>query len=218
MGVSDFYDFDSDPEGFKSNRRAFIRPVTGPNKDEQNLPQAIDSFVFAGAIKLYRQHYRPRQYSFRHHTMLVHHSAKRVVHEDEAREVREVFKSGSRYRARQGVEGLRALFKTDFAPVSAARAPTDLFPKRFDELKPFISECITRICDEKPVLIVNGDNKDDTPDFDQRSVWAILVGGAKLSRGYTVEGLTTSYCRGQAGAGDTLVQMGPLVRVQTRVS
>jgi hypothetical protein len=34
------------------------------------------------------------------------------------------------------------------------------------------------------------------------------VGGAKLSRGYTVEGLTVSYYRRPTGAGDTLMQMG----------
>jgi hypothetical protein len=39
-------------------------------------------------------------------------------------------------------------------------------------------------------------------------VWKVLVGGAKLSRGYTVEGLTVSYYRRRAGASDTLMQMG----------
>ena len=62
--------------------------------------------VLAGAIKLYRQHHRPGAYSFRHHTMLVHHSAKRVIHEDEAREVREVFQAGTRYQTRNGIERL----------------------------------------------------------------------------------------------------------------
>lgn len=205
MGVSDFYDFDSEPDGFRSNRRAFVRPVEGLNSDDKNLPEAIDSFVLAGAIKLYRQHCDPEAYRFRHHTMLIHHSAKKVVHEEEAKEVRDIFKGGSRYRT---LERLRKLFKQDFTHVSAVRAPGEPFPKRFGELTPFISDCITRICDEKPVLIVNGDNQDDTPDFDQRPVWAILVGGAKLSRGYTVEGLTTSYYRRPTGAGDTLMQMG----------
>ena len=140
--------------------------------------------------------------------MLVHHSAKRVVHESEAREVRDIFRSGARYQTKDGLERLRQLYESDFVPVSAARAPDDPFPPSFNALKSSISECVTRVCQEKPVLIVNGDNRDDTPDFDQRPVWAILVGGAKLSRGYTVEGLTTSYYRRPTGAGDTLMQMG----------
>lgn len=210
MGASDFYDFDAefDEKDFRSNKAAFVRPVEGENDKDDNLPRAIDSYVLSGAIKLYRKSRNSRKYDFRHHTMLVHHSARKVVHEDEADEVRAIFKGGSRYQKREGLDRLCSLFNSDFVPVSRTRAPDEPFPKSFEDLKPFVSECITKICDGKPVLIVNGDNKDDTPDFDQNPVWAILVGGAKLSRGYTVEGLTTSYYRRPAGAADTLMQMG----------
>jgi hypothetical protein len=58
--------------------------------------------------------------------------------------------------------------------------------------------------------VVNGDkdNREDTPDFDQRPIWRVIVGGTKLSRGYTVEGLTVSYYRRRATSGSTLMQMG----------
>jgi hypothetical protein len=47
------------------------------------------------------------------------------------------------------------------------------------------------------------------PDFDAKEgVWKIIVGGAKLSRGYTIEGLTISYFRRSAKLQDTLMQMG----------
>ena len=36
-------------------------------------------------------------------------------------------------------------------------------------------------------------------------MWRILVGGTKLSRGFTVEGLTISYFRRKAGQADTLM-------------
>jgi hypothetical protein len=208
MGVADFYDFDGEPQGFQSNRRAFVRAVEGPDHATDNLPKAIDSFVLAGALKLFREHKEPAKYKFRHHTMLVHHSAAKVVHDAEATELRAIFKGGARYQTNQGIQRLAALMKDDFAPVTRSRERHHPMPRQFDDLIPFISDCVSRICHEKAVLIVNGDNKDDTPDFDQRAVWAILVGGAKLSRGYTVEGLTTSYYRRPAGAGDTLMQMG----------
>ena len=48
----------------------------------------------------------------------------------------------------------------------------------------------------------------EAPDFSAAPVWKILVGGNKLSRGYTVEGLTVSYYRRVAGTADTLMQMG----------
>lgn len=210
MGVADFYDLarQYDESDYRSNKAAHVRPVVGPNEDAANLPRAIDSFVVAGAIKLFRHAAKPDAERFKHHTMLVHHSSKKVVHAAEANEIKALFRGGARYMNASGMGLLKQLFDADFRPVSAVRAPDEPFPKNFDQLKPYISECISRIQAGKSVLIVNGDNKDDTPDFEQAPVWAILVGGAKLSRGYTVEGLTTSYYRRPAGAGDTLMQMG----------
>src|SRR5215510_8036336 len=42
----------------------------------------------------------------------------------------------------------------------------------------------------------------------QDTVWKVVIGGNKVSRGYTVEGLTISYYRRVAGTADTLMQMG----------
>jgi len=210
MGVRDFYDFDGayEKDDVRSNEGGFVRPVTGDNEEDKNLPKAIDSFVLAGAIKLFRQDQDPEKYGFRHHTMLIHHSARKAVHSDDAADVLQIFGSGARYQKKAGLRRLEKLLEEDFRPVAKAHDPEAPFPSSLAELTKFISECVTKLCDDEPVLIVNGDNKEDTPDFEQKPVWAILVGGAKLSRGYTVEGLTTSYFRRPAGAGDTLMQMG----------
>ncbi len=65
---------------------------------------------------------------------------------------------------------------------------------------------------QNPVLVVNGDKDlqahQEALNFDRGSVWRILVGGTKLSRGFTVEGLTISYYRRKTLATDTLMQMG----------
>ena len=59
------------------------------------------------------------------------------------------------------------------------------------------------------MLTINNENRDDTPDLQMKQeVWSFLVGGTKLSRGYTVEGLTVSYYRRGAQSADTLMQMG----------
>jgi hypothetical protein len=210
MGVSDFYDFGQEyvAGDYKGNKNAFVRPVEGGDEQSQNLPEAIDAFVLTGALKLFREHANSRVYRFRHHTMLIHHSATQVVHTADKRVVENIFREGARYQRPSGLASLKRLYEDDFAPVSAARAKDVPHPKSFDELKPFISQCITKLCADKPVRIVNGQHRDDTPDFDAGSVWAILVGGTKLSRGYTVEGLTISYYRRPTGAGDTLMQMG----------
>jgi hypothetical protein len=212
MGVSDFFDFDQEYKkgDYRGNENAFVRSVKGDNEAEPNLPRAIDAFVLAGAIKLYRAHKQPEKYGFRHHTMLVHHSATRTVHENDRELVAGIFKGGARYHTAAGLTALADLFDSDFKKVSKVRAAEEPFPASFNALKPFISQCLTKIASGNAVRVVNGDgkNRDDTPDFDQIPVWAILVGGTKLSRGYTVEGLTVSYYRRPTGAGDTLMQMG----------
>lgn len=212
MGGSDFYDFTEEYEegDYHSNKNAFVRPVEGHDEDSENLPKAIDSFVLSGAIKLYRQKYDPDHYRFKHHTMLLHHAAKQIVHDEDKIVVENIFDGGSRYSSAIGLSKLQELFENDFLPVSMVRATDAPFPKTFDELNPFITDCISRISYEKPVRIINCSKTGsiDEPDFEQGDVWTILVGGTKLSRGYTVEGLTTSYYRRPTGAGDTLMQMG----------
>ena len=84
-------------------------------------------------------------------------------------------------------------------------------PETFELLAPFIAEAYSRITDsEDPVIIVNSDQdvQRECVDFDRRPVWRVLVGGAKLSRGFTVEGLTVSYYRRRTSQADTLMQMG----------
>lgn len=208
MGVADFYDDGETSERFKSNQRAFVRDIRGDDTLPENLQRAIDMFVLSGAVKVYREKKDPKRFRFDHHTMLVHHSPYRYVHEAQAREVREAF-SGGGYHGGKGVGRVERLFASDLVPVSRAQEPDLPMPRSFDDLKPYIGECLRRInADAKVVRIVNGDNKDDAPNFEKGPVWSILVGGAKLSRGYTIEGLTVTYYRRVATAADTLMQMG----------
>jgi hypothetical protein len=209
MGVSDFYDLegsDEDPDS-KPNFRDFVRPVIGLDEAEGNLGKAIDSFVLAGAIKLYRRSKRP-ELLCRHHTMLVHASAWVQEHSVLADQIKKLFE-GAGYDAGPGLSRLSKLFDGDFSAVSLRREPDLPFPEKFDELKSYIAECLTKVKRQPgPVLTINNQNRDDTPDFDKQEVWSIFVGGTKLSRGYTVEGLTVSYYRRGTQAADTLMQMG----------
>jgi hypothetical protein len=207
MGVSDFYDLDGKPPGYESNEEAFVRGIGPTDSEPQKLLEAIDCFVLAGALKLFREAKKQAKYHFVHHTMLVHHSAYRVVHQKQAEEVQDIFENAG-YLSKKGHDRLKELFEQEFLKVTCAQAPAELMPAGFAELGPFIGNCVIRLTRDKTVRIVNGENKDDTPDFDRGAVWAILVGGAKLSRGYTVEGLTTTYFRRVASASDTLMQMG----------
>ncbi len=209
MGAADFHDLDGRPtDGRPSNEEDFVRSARGPDDAPENLPRAIDSFVLSGGLKLYREHTLGPAGRFPHHTMLVHVS--QTVDDHSA--MRELILSvvgRAAYRSPSAVQRLRRLWEDDFRRVSASRGPAGGQPQTFEEIIPFIAECVDRVfTDGAGVLIVNGQKESDTPDFDRDSVWKILVGGNKLSRGYTIEGLTVSYYRRRADAADTLMQMG----------
>lgn len=207
MGVADFYDLEAVcPEGYASNESAFVRDVRGPDSAPANLLMAIDAFVLSGAMKLYRQD-KDANLKFRHHTMLVHCSQYKNVHRREANAVEDLFCAGG-YTGPAGLKRLQALYDKDYSQVSNARAGGLPVASRFSDLEKYIGPCLGLIQRSKPVRVVNGDNLDDTPDFDSTKVWSIIVGGAKLSRGYTVEGLTVSYYRRKTGASDTQMQLG----------
>ena len=207
MGVADFYDLDGPDDEVGPNQRDFVRPVKGDDDKADNLAKAIDSYVLAGALKLYRLSIDATA-KFKHHTMLVHLSQLQVEQKAFAKVIQATYAKAG-YEAGKGLDRLEKLFTDDFTGVHARRAPGLPFPPDFETLLPFVAECLQKIGEpQAAVRIVNTEHKHETPDFDRERIWKILIGGAKLSRGYTVEGLTVSYYRRRAGAADTLMQMG----------
>lgn len=208
MGVADFYDLDIPADDtIGPNERDYVRSVTGEDDEKKNLPKAIDSFVLSGALKLFRADLDPTL-KFKHHTMLAHVSTLQADHKALAKLIQSIYAKAG-YEGGKGLERLQKLFESDFRPVYDQRGDDLPFPETFEDLLPFIGDCLQKIGEPlQAVKIVNNEHKKDTPDFDRTRVWKILVGGAKLSRGYTVEGLSISYYRRRAGSGDTLMQMG----------
>lgn len=213
MGVADFHDLDDDvePENrtiANSNELAFVRDATDARTGDPKLQECVDAFVLSGALKFYRT--AVDKMKFKHHTMLAHESVTQIDHLDLATEIREIWRN-SAYTGIAGLARLKELYTKDFLPVCRARNDGTSFPENFDELKPHIAATVARATElNDPVIIVNGDKAmaSEEIDFDKRSVWRILVGGAKLSRGFTVEGLTISYYRRKTKQADTLMQMG----------
>lgn len=226
MGGSDFHDLDRETSGdddeddgltfANSNEKAFVRSlVAGPDdleaRDKEMLA-ALDAYVLSGAIKMYRATALGEPKLFRHHTMLVHESVKTAEHEALAGDIRRVWASAG-YDLPMGLKRLQDLWTRDFRPVTAARAPEEPTVAKFTELIPHIGHAVDKIQEGvNPVVIVNGVAEKDylqaDINFQTGDVWKILVGGAKLSRGFTVEGLTISYYTRRTIAADTLMQMG----------
>ena len=217
MGVSDFHDLDvvygeGERNPDNSNEKAFVRSLTGDTLEERRLElaAAMDAFVLAGAIKLYREKIGNKPGAFRHHTMLVNESFKKDDHAETAEIVKSIW-NGAGYVSGLGYERLRDLYESDFLPVCEARSAGEPFPDDFDELRESLGEAIRRIWGaSSPVIVVNSDKdlNQEAIDFDKRPVWRILVGGMKLSRGFTVEGLTVSYYRRRTRQAATMMQMG----------
>ncbi|PWK47909.1 Z1 domain-containing protein [Pleionea mediterranea] len=217
MGVSDFYDFDEDwndiSEDYSEkmlNESSYIRPVRGSDTDIDNLPKAILSYILSGAIKLFRNA-NGVEVSVKHHTMLFHSSVKKMDHDCSRAEIFDVYRKLTKCKEYLIVQ-LKSLYNNDFKRVSLDKCEFNgsLRCPDFSELLTYIDKAIRKVECPNPVRVVNGDIKyqDQLPDFDKEDIWSILVGGAKLSRGYTVEGLTVSFFRRKSGAGDTLMQAG----------
>ncbi|WP_162177319.1 Z1 domain-containing protein [Actinotalea ferrariae] len=217
MGVADFHDIERDwstetRDLTTSNRMAFVRDletdIDAADLDAELL-DAVDAFVLSGALKLYRE--RHGTSTGRHHTMLVHESVKKAEHRETADRVRDVW-SAHPATSPIGIGRLEALWESDYRPVCVARQDGPV-PESFAAIKPYIGDAYARMTkDGDPVIVVNSDAELQANakrlNFDAEAVWRILVGGTKLSRGFTVEGLTVSYYRRSAGQGDTLMQAG----------
>jgi hypothetical protein len=104
---------------------------------------------------------------------------------------------------------LEKIWMEDFLPVIEDQGASGAIPESFSELTNYILKCTSKLEGGQLTRILNsGDRGEVAPDFNRDEVWEIIVGGNKLSRGYTVEGLTTSYYLRRSGAADTLMQMG----------
>lgn len=210
MGVQDFHDLDGVDDG-ESEGEAEKRHVRGIyDSTGDRLQEALDAFVLTGALKLYRADHGIPDGPFRHHTMLVHESVRMAEHAALALRINTMWHNAA-YTGSEGHTRLASLFEKDFRTHAAGSLPT---PGTYTDLKPYVSEA-RRLINKggTPVIVVNGDSERDYSqpdlDFDRTpNVWKILVGGTKLSRGFTVEGLTITYYRRTTQQADTLMQMG----------
>ncbi|MER6827453.1 Z1 domain-containing protein [Streptosporangium sp. NPDC000563] len=213
MGASDFHDLDSKIEPSKrtyanSNKEAHVRELDPHESLDTELREAMDMYVLAGAIKVYRE--RQGLALFKHHTMLIHEAMKTGIHREQAEKIHSLWTSAG-YFSTTSHGRLRALYEKDVLPVTQAIGDGMPAPETFEELLPHLGEAVSRIGRTgNPVIVVNSDKdiEQEDLDFDRNEVWRILVGGNKLARGFTVEGLTISYYRRLTKQADTLMQMG----------
>lgn len=217
----DFADAPEEATRENSQSKAFIRDIVdsrGLDDDvfeqerTEELKEALDMFVLTGAIKKFREAKHPG-HTFKHHTMLVHEGTGTAIHGDGKKILEKIWRERG-YNLARPIPEMKRLFEDDLLDVMKIERYREGFavPQTYEELLPYINEAYAEMMvgvqsGESPILQVDTEGK-QSPNFESGRVWKILVGGAKLSRGYTVEGLTISYFRRRAGSADTLMQTG----------
>lgn len=207
MGPSQFTDVDEESDGTSQNKKCYVRDVKDENEHEI-MQEALDAFLISGAIKCYRE--MKKVHKFKHHTMLFHQSTSKDDHEQAIRNIKEIW-NNSDYDTSRCFIRLNKLFE-NFSETwqIKGKARGLYFPKNFDDLRENgLSEALGKIRNGDIAIKVNSADDGEAPDFSgARGIWKILIGGAKLSRGYTVEGLTISFFQRNSNTQDTLMQMG----------
>lgn len=176
-----------------------IGELVQQNRIASTLEEALCAFILGGAARACRG--KPEAPC----TMLVHTSQRiadqaptRALVEERFRELRDEW----RYNRKSGIRNkLAALWTTDFIPTTTALAAHP--HHRFEEIEQFIGPFLEAVV----VREINSD-KGDVLDFEREpSLKAIAVGGNRLSRGLTLEGLLVSYFARRSPQYDTLLQM-----------
>lgn len=177
-----------------------------------SLEEAIDAFILACALR------RLRGQGADHCSMLVHvtryTSVQRAVHAQVSEHVRHM---RQRLHRRTGgheeiLAALRSLWERDFAPTTAAMSaemPDEIGRVAgvdWAEIEPLLADTLADI----QVRMINGTAKDalDYAENQETGLKVIAIGGDKLARGLTLEGLTVSYFLRASKMYDTLMQMG----------
>lgn len=103
------------------------------------------------------------------------------------------------------IPAYKKFWEENFAPVSERRLGAD-FHDNWESIKNFLMPTIESI--QLNIKVVNGDSEDLLDYSSTKTGDYIVIGGDKLSRGLTLEGLVVSYYYRKSQAYDSLLQMG----------
>lgn len=165
------------------------------------LKSAIQSFILATAAK------RVFDGAISPTSMLIHASHLRDRQKEIAKLTQEFvddLRTNWRYDKASHIEEWKSVwlsFTSDFQ--------SSKYKFSFEELEPTLNEILGRYS-PLPVLLLNYSSDDELDYESDPNLTAIVIGGNKLSRGLTLEGLLISYFVRKASApkADTLTQMG----------
>ncbi len=167
---------------------------------EPSIKHAIHTFILAGAERIARHESNVHQ----NITMLINNSKRKIDHSLTYNQVNSYVEE-LRYQIENKntalITKLKKIWKEDVSRVSDDQS-VGLVLRQEDFL-----DTVTHLINSLKVFKSNSDSS-DFPDFESGSEKSIIIGGDKLSRGLTIEGLTVSYFDRTSKGYDTLLQMG----------
>jgi len=182
-----------------------------------SLKKAVKTYILSCVAKLIRETSNP------HNSMLVHVTRFTAVQGKVATLIRNELQTLVNRVGDDGdeLEDLQAIWEKEFIPVTNKLIKLNRSKKKdkitWDEIHKNIPTIISKI----EVKEVNGSAKDTMQykqaeenakgknlPWEKRGIHIIAIGGDKLSRGLTLEGLTISYYLRPSSMYDTLMQMG----------
>lgn len=176
-----------------------------------SLQKAVYSFILSCAAR------RARGQTGKHNSMLIHVTRFTVVQhavfsqvEKLLQRLRQRITRGEGATTSSVVAELKRLWDRDFLPTAAAVRQEINDPEIVDVTWEEVEEHLVRVSTDIFVREING-SAGDVLDYDTHHATGlnvIAIGGDKLARGLTLEGLTVSYFLRATRMYDTLMQMG----------
>ena len=225
VGPSMIMGLEDDPDGpsYESGPLGIIRQIEDADMLEhtnkgfvvdelpESLKEAVRAFLLSCAARDLRGQIGE------HNSMLVH-VTRYVNVQDQVKSLVELYVTDIRNRLESGegdnpvlLESLRELWESDFIPTTEwvrTREPDitgDAPDLTWSEVQQALKNAVSRI----QVREINGTANDSLIYKDYKDGLSVIaVGGDKLSRGLTLEGLTVNYFLRTAKQYDTLLQMG----------
>ncbi|MYN45900.1 endonuclease [Pseudoduganella sp. FT93W] len=194
------------PTSHKSSHRPVADSAAGL---PASLCEAIDAFIIACAVR------QLRGQKGEHSSMLIHvtrfNAVQREVHATVETYVKHIEQRLARRVGHEPVlERMETLWHEDFLPTCSAMR--DILPSETPDGNVEwcdVVEILPQILSEISVRMINGTAKDALDYADSAGgLKVIAIGGDKLARGLTLEGLCTSYFLRASRMYDTLMQMG----------
>jgi hypothetical protein len=172
----------------------------------ESLRTAMLSFVLACAAR------RARGETTAHNSMLIHVTRFTDVQAEvrdaialALQQIKDRVEFGDGRRGRRVLEELRALWEDDFLNTTAEFDDPSLQAIPWADIEAELHPAASKI----EIRVINGQAADALDYYERKTGLSVIaIGGDKLSRGLTLEGLTVSYYLRASKMYDTLLQMG----------